>query len=49
MCVAAYVAMLTGVGISLSAASHLRMLALTVCLAALALVACRKLRATRAS
>src|SRR5262249_11866043 len=49
VCVAAYVAMLTGVGLSLSAAAHLRMLVLTACLVTLALVASRRLKAARAS
>lgn len=41
MCVAAYFALITGVGISLSTAAHLRLLVLMLCLATLAFLAAR--------
>jgi hypothetical protein len=43
-CVAAYVAVGTGIGISLPAAAHLRGMLLVLCVAALALLAARRLR-----
>ena len=41
LCVAAYVTLLTGVGISLSTAAHLRMLVLTLCFVTLAFLAAK--------
>jgi hypothetical protein len=41
-CVAAYVALLTGVGISFSAASYLRIAVLMMCLMSLAYLAARR-------
>lgn len=41
MCVAAYVALITGVGISLPAAAHLRMLVLLLCSLTLAFLAAK--------
>jgi hypothetical protein len=43
-CVAAYVALITGAGISLSAAAQLRIWALGLCVAALTFVAARRAR-----
>ena len=43
-CVAAYVALATGVGISLPAATHLRAMLVALCLASLAFVIARRLR-----
>src|SRR5262245_61108728 len=43
-CVAAYVALATGLGISLPAAAHLRTMLVVLCMASLAFVAARRLR-----
>jgi Flp pilus assembly protein TadB len=43
-CVAAYVTLGTGLGISLSTAAHLRILLVALCLATLTFVAARRLR-----
>ena len=43
-CVAAYVGLATGLGMSLSAAAHLRRLIILLCLVSLAFVAARQLR-----
>ena len=43
-CVVAYVALGTGLGISLSAAAHLRMLLVMLCLASLVFFAAKRLR-----
>jgi hypothetical protein len=43
-CVAAYVALATGIGISLPAATWLRVLLLALCVASLLVVAARRLR-----
>ena len=43
-CVAAYVALSTGLGISLSTAAHLRLLLVLVCLASLLFLAAKRLR-----
>jgi hypothetical protein len=42
MCVAAYVALVTGVGISASAASHLRTAAIVLCVVLLCCLAARR-------
>lgn len=44
MCIAAYVAVATGIGLSLPAAASLRMLVLTVCVASLVFFTARRLR-----
>ena len=44
MCVAAYVALATGLGISLPAATYLRAMLVAVCVAALVFLAARRLR-----
>ena len=41
-CLAAYIAIVTGVGISVSTAAYLRMLFLTICIAAIAYFAARR-------
>jgi hypothetical protein len=41
VCVAAYVTLFTGVGISLSTAAHLRMLVLVLCFVTLAFLAAK--------
>ncbi len=41
VCVAAYVALITGVGVSLSTAAHLRILVLMLCFATLAFLAAK--------
>ena len=43
-CVAAYVALATGVGISLPAATHLRAMLVALCLASLGFIMARRLR-----
>jgi hypothetical protein len=43
-CVAAYVTLATGLGISLSAAAHLRVLVVSLCLASLSFFAARQWR-----
>jgi len=45
-CVVAYVALATGLGISMSAAAHLRMLVVLLCTVSLGFVATRSLRRT---
>ncbi len=45
MCVAGYLALATGVGISFSTAAYLRLLVLALCLAALAFLAARRVAA----
>jgi len=42
MCVAAYIALFTGVGISLTAAASLRILVLALCLATIAVLAAKR-------
>jgi hypothetical protein len=44
VCVAAYVALATGVGISLPAAAYLRMTLVVLCLTSLVFIAARRLR-----
>ena len=43
-CVVAYVALATGLGISISAGAYLRILVVTLCVASLGLVAAKRLR-----
>jgi hypothetical protein len=43
-CVAAYVALATGIGISLPTATHLRAMLVILCLASLVLITARRLR-----
>lgn len=49
LCVAAYVALFTGVGISVSTARWIQILMLTLCLTSLAYLALRKWRQARSS
>ena len=44
VCVAAYAALATGIGISLPTATHLRAMLVTLCVASLVFVAARRLR-----
>jgi len=44
VCLAAYVALATGIGISLPAATYLRMTLVTLCVASLAFIAATRLR-----
>jgi hypothetical protein len=44
VCVAAYVALATGIGISLPAATYLRITLVALCVASLAFIAARRLR-----
>jgi hypothetical protein len=44
VCVVGYVALATGLGISVTAAAHLRLLLLMLCLASLVFFAARRLR-----
>ncbi|MGD0059544.1 MAG: hypothetical protein ABSD58_09015 [Verrucomicrobiia bacterium] len=44
MCVAAYVALATGIGISLPAAAHLRTMLVVLCVASLVFITARQLR-----
>ncbi len=44
LCVAAYVALATGIGISLPAATHLRAMLVVICAASLAFLAARRVR-----
>ena len=41
-CVAAYIALATGVGVSLSTAAHLRFVAIAICVAAIAYVIAKR-------
>ncbi len=46
MCVAAYVALATGIGISLPAATYLRAMLVVLCVASLVFIAARQLRSS---
>ncbi len=49
VCVAAYVALATGIGISVPAAAHLRMSMVFVCAASLIFLAARRIKLSRGS